>query len=651
MKKFFISVMLLCLVEFAYAQSEIEKYRCIEVRTDLVDDKIQYSIKRENSVEFILKNCLPESLKIHVGDKKFTYEKSKILVEDGRIEKNDLFAFECYQPFFEEDLYHYRITNQAEYIKYLNSRNYRFHLGKITPLITPDYSLYPTLKQTAEKVNLETPHRTFVILNRSGGASHEFFCYIDESHAKKPLQDKCLYSFDQVLDIHMKNNDAVAIKALAEKYLKRLDYEKAEKAYKKLMELSNNEDYEGLLSFYITTNQYRKAEEILLKKIDESPYDARLYISLANLYLHKSEYDRAKLFITKALKLGFEEGEYKAYGILGEVYIAERNFKGAILSFKKASELFKKECEQQKLLMDFFKKDTEIVDCELQALPYELKTIYSLTELEDFIEAEKMAKEILSKKQDNPYIFGHLSFIYAGTGDFEKAIDASDKAISLLKRKGIGANIVMGEIYPVVVSVDRNTPSEKAGLKRGDRIINIRDRDLRLYRESKDIIQMLVDYISSNDTVKLTIHRDNSTDLKKIELKPEEFLKPEASQALAFKAIILRVKGNYPEFENLTTKAYELNPEDKLAEIAMALLKTDTGSFNEALEFLEKAGKDVHGSLILLIRPLVYAKAGQVNKAKELYREIPEELLKTKNTLYRVLLDEIKRVLHDKQLN
>lgn len=651
MKKFFVLVMLLCVTGFAHAQSEIEKYRCIEVRTDLVDDKIQYSIKKENSVEFTMSNCLPESLKINVDGKAFTYEKSKRLIEDGRIEKNDLFAVECYQPFFEEDLYHYRITNQAEYIKYLKSRNYRFHLGKISPLITPDYPLYPTIKQTAEKLNLETPHRVFVIFNRSNGSSHEFFCYIDENQTKKPLHDRCLYTFEQVLDIHMKNNDAVAIKALTEKYLKRLDYEKAERAYRKLMELTNNEDYEGLLSFYIATKQYRKAEELLLEKIDEFPYDARSYISIANLYLHKGEYNRAKLFITKALKLRFEKEEYKAYEILGEIYITERNFERAMLSFKKASELFKKECEEQKLLMDFFRKDIETVDCEIQTLPYELKIVYSLTELEDFPEAEKMARELLSKKQDNPYLFGHLSFIYAGQGEFDKAMEMTDKAIALLKRRGIGANIVMGEIYPVVVSVDRNTPAERAGLKRGDKIINIGDRDIRLYRDSKDIIHMLIDYISSNETVKLTIHRDNSPELKELELKPWEFLKPEASQFLAFKALLFWVKRNQFEFEVLALKAYELNPEDKLAQIVMALLKTDTKNFNEALELLEKADKNAYDGLILLIRPLVYTKAGQINKANEFYREIPEQLLKTKNTLYRVLLDEINRTLTHKQLN
>lgn len=645
MKRIFIFLILLFLLKFAHAQSEVEKYKCIEVKTDLVGDKVQYSIKKENSVEFALKNCLPQNLDILVEGKKITYEKSKRLVEDGRIEKNDLFSVECYEPFFEEDLYYYRITNQVEYFKYIKSRNHRFHFGKISPLITPDYPLYPTIKQTAERVSLKIPHRVFVIMNFSGGASHEFFCYLDGEKINTQLKDKCVYPFEQVLDIHIKNNNYEAIKALAEKYFKRLDYEKAENTYRKLMELSKGEDYEGLLSFYMATQKYTKAEELLLKKIDESPFDARLYILIADLYLRKGEYYKAKLFINKAFKLRIQEEEYKAYGILGEIHIAEGNFKGAILSLKRASELFKEKCEQQKLLTDFFRKDNEPIDCELQALPYDLKIIYSLTGLGDFQEAEKMAKELLSKKQDNPYVFAYLSSIYAGMGEFEKAIDASDKAISLFKKGGIGANIVMGEIYPLVVSVYRNTPAEKAGLKRGDKIINIGDKDLRLYRDRENIMKMLFNYVGSNEELKLKIHRDNSSKLKELKLRKSEFLDSESSQVLAFRAILSRAMGNRAEFTSFAKKAYELNPNDKLSQITMALLKADTGNAKGALKLLEIT-EDAHNrTLPMLIKTLVYAKTGKINKAREIYSEIPQDIFQTRNILYRKFLAEIEGII------
>lgn len=635
MRKTLISTILLILLYSAHAQGELERYRCIEVKSDLAGYKIQYSIKRENSAGFGLNNCALEDLLIQVKNRRVTYERSIRLVEDGRIEKNDLFAIECSRP------------KPVDGNPMDNDRlDFSFYRGKISPLITPAYPVYPTLKQTAEKLNIETPHRTFVVLNGFGGATYEFFCYIDEKLLKKPSQDRCLYNFDESLDIHAKNKNTVAISNLAEKYFKRQDYEKAEKAYKRLMELTDNADYQGLLSVYFNTKQYQKAEEMLSKRLKESPFDTSLYISLARVYLFKNDYKKAEAVIKEALKLRFEEEEYKAHAMLGEVYIAERNYRYAVDSFSKALKLFEKACEDNKLMPNFFKKqDTPAIDCELQSLPYQLKIIYSLAELEDFKKAEKLATEIQTKASNDPYIYAHLAYIYSGKGEFDRALKMADKAISLFKRKGIGANIVKGEIYPIVISVDRNTPAERAGLKRGDKIINIGDMDLRLFREGKDIMEMLVEYIKSNESIRLKIHPENSTELKDVELKAQEFLKPEASRSLAFKALILKAKGNHSEFENQVLKAYELNPEDKLASIAMALLKTDKGRYNEAVEILEKGGKDRNDSLFLLIRPIIYAKAGKIDKAKDFFREIPEELLKTKNALYTEFLNEVKRFL------
>lgn len=633
MRKILILFILLSLLEFAYAQTETEKYSCIEVKTDLENDKIRYSINRENTSEFTLKNCIPENLKIYVKNRTITYAKSRRLIEDGRIEKNDLFAIECYQPLSEDG-------NLADY----EGINLNFYKGKISGLITPEYPLYPTLKQTSEKLNIAVPHRTFIIFNGFGGSSHEFFCYVDGKKLEKPTKDNCQYSFDEVLDIHAKNKNTVAISDLAEKYFKRQDYEKAEKAYKKLMEISKNSDYSGLLSIYIATGQYKSAEELLLKRLKDSPFDTLLYISLAKVYLYQKDYAKAKSTIQKALKLKFEAGEYEAHAILGEVYIKERKYQDAIDSFEKASKFFKKECEDKNLMMSHFfnRQETKPIDCSVQTIPYQLKIIYSLTELEDFKRAEKLVIEMLTKTPNDPHIYGHLAYVYAGEGQFDKALEMADKATSLLKRKGIGANIVMGEVYPMIVYVSKNTPAERAGLKKGDKIINLGDNDIRFLRENGDILRTVVDYINKNEKIKFKVYSENSIELKDLEQIPEEFLEKKASEVLAFKALILRIKGETSEFEKQSLKAYELNPEDKLTLTVMGLLKTDKGRYKEAVEILEKLTKYSNDSLILLIKPLIHAKAGEMDKAKEYYREIPEELLKTRNALYKRLLNEIR---------
>ncbi|MEN2994616.1 MAG: hypothetical protein ABDH19_04620 [Thermodesulfovibrio sp.] len=66
---------------------------------------------------------------------------------------------------------------------------------------------------------------------------------------QKTSQDKCTYTFDEVVNIHAKNGNTTAINSLVEKYLTRFDYEKAEKAFRKLMKLFGSIAYEGLNKF------------------------------------------------------------------------------------------------------------------------------------------------------------------------------------------------------------------------------------------------------------------------------------------------------------------------------------------------------------------------------------------------------------------
>jgi tetratricopeptide (TPR) repeat protein len=640
MRKIFISLVFSLFISFTYATAEVERYKCFEVKTVLVNDKIDYSIKKDNYTEFEIKDCLPENLKIHTRKRSIIYKQFRRIVEDGRIEKNDLFAIECNQPFPEDgDLTYY------EGIR-LN-----FYRGKISPLINPEYPLYPTIKQTAEKLNLETPDRTFVVFNGFGGSSHEFFCYMEQPSVKKPIRDPCQYSFDEVLEIHAKDKNTVALEDLAEKYLKKHDYEKAEKAYKKVLEISDGKDPTDLINFYFATKQYSKAKEILLKEIKSSPFDPLPYISLASIYLFEGKLEKAKSFIKKALNLRFERELYKAYEILGEVYIAERNYKDAVISFKKALESFKEECRITSIMMGKFLNNRDISPgdyCENSGIPFQLKIIQALIELEKFTSAEKLARDVLNRDERNLVIYGHLSYLYAGMGQFDKALQMADRAISLLKRKNIGASIVEGEIYPQIVSVYKNSPAERAGLKNGDKIINIDDKDLRLFREKGNLLDMLVEYIEGNDKVRFKIHSENSTELRDVELIPEESLEHSASQFLSMKALILRVKGDYREFEALSSKAYELNPEDRLTLIVSALAMADKNRYSDAFEILKKLEKLERGgssSLTLLISIIIYAKSGQMEKAGELYKKIPQDLLKTKNSLYKAFLNDIKSIV------
>lgn len=309
--KLFVTAFLftILLLNLTPAQAQ-ERYNCIEIRTDLEEDKVQYSIKKENLAEFEIKDCVPQNIKILIKNMNITYEKSERLIENGQIEKNDLLFFALYYPLQSQQ----DRSLLSEEDLYLN-----FYIGRITPVVNPSYPLYPTLKQTAEKLKIETPNRVFIIFSRFGYASHEFFCY--HQPPSKPQQDSCQYSFERVLEIHGKNKNTVALKDIAEKYLKKLDYEKAEKAYKKLMEISDKKDPSQLINFYFATRQYSKAEEILLRELQDYAFEPSTYISLAELYLYEKDFDRAESFAQKALKLRFEDGRYRAYKILAKSHL------------------------------------------------------------------------------------------------------------------------------------------------------------------------------------------------------------------------------------------------------------------------------------------------------------------------------------------
>ncbi len=630
MKKLVVLIVFLFFVSFDYLRAETEHYNCIEVTTDVVNDSVQYGINKENQAQFTLKDCELKDIKIHTKAADISYDSSRRLVENGNVEKNDLFAYMCEMPFIE--------GNDITGYKKIEANFYR---AKISPLISPKYPLYPTLKQTAQKLNLDLPDRTFVIFSKIGYSTHEFFCYA-KNNGKKPLQDKCTYSFEHVLDIHLKNRDALSLSAIAEKYTSKLEYDKSEKAY--LMAMKIDSDYEPLFLFYKETGQYKKAITLLSKALSNDPYNYKLYTDLAIIYLYDNNYNNAESYIRKALRFNFENerNAYEVYEVLGDILMKKRDYGNVIASFEMASNLAKKQCESDSLMLEnFLNNKVPPTDCESEVLPYQLKIIYSLIELDDFNNAEKLANSLLSKFPSySSCLYIALSNIYAGKNEFDKAIEMADKSVSLFQIKGIGAKIEMGEVYPQIISVDIGSPAYKAGLKVSDRIINVGDKDLRLFI-GQDKIQMITDYLNNASNPVLKVCPKDSEILKNVPLKPEEYLRPTAAWALALKALVLRESGKKDEFEKNAIRAYELNPDIWLTQITMALAFADKGNNNKALNILEKAKAHSNDSIVLLIKPIVCKKSKKLDEAINSYKEIPKELLQTKNAFYRKFLDEV----------
>lgn len=474
--------------------------------------------------------------------------------EDGRVEKNDLFAYILTGPEAGKDL----MINPEEI-------EYKFYRGKNSPFIDYHYPLYPTLKLTADRSGLKLPDRTFVVLNGAGEASCEFFCYLEDgsSSPEEVSPDPCLPSFDQVLEIHHRDQNLTALMDLAEKYIRRFDFEKAEKACLAALSFPEAGDYEQLISLYLSTNQVAKARKILLAGLDCNPMRFDLYLALARVNLSEGKYEEAIAAARTSQKLNPERGLYKSYALLGQVYLKQQNFLEPIKAFSRAAILAEKECQEgEALFRNFFNRPEnklQELDCRLSRLPYEQAIIYALTALEEYEQAGRGVEALLRIAGQRPEFYGWLSFIAAGQGQKENTLEMAAGCLSLFRRRGIGAAISQGEIYPQIIAVQKNAPAERASLKVGDRIIAVNGRDLRLYRSQEDPAQAVIKFLRSEEKVNFLIHRPGSPELKEIEVKQEEFWPEEAAPVIRLKELVVssRQKVDQASLSQLLDEFYE----------------------------------------------------------------------------------------------
>lgn len=513
----------------------VQKYRGFEVKTGIVNDQVQYSLVKENSVEFTINGkCELENIKLSVGGKQYGYAKVERVVEDGRIEKNDLFAYICYEP----DALNDPQANPEEV-------QFKFFRGKISPVINPDYPLYATLKLSSERQGIKMPHRTLAVLNGFGSASHEFFCYLEGAGDTVPAVDSCSIPFDEVLETHYRNKNAVALMDLGDKYARRFDYEKAEKAYLKALCLPGQEDHGRLVEMYLESGQPARARQYLQGQLKRSPMNFNLHLLLARTYLYEKAYDKAIEEAEASLKLETERGQYESYAISGRSLLGKRNFMEAIKSLGQAAVLAEKECQESRQLWDrFFRQDQEqpTSDCRLARVPYEQAIVYALLCLEEYERAEKGAEALVKVAASDPYNYAWQAFASAALGKFDKAAELADQSLALFRRRGIGAGIAKGEIYPQVISVQAGTPAGRAGLKKGDRIIAVNGQDLRFFREQEEPEQALARLVRKEEKVKLLVQPAGSPELKTVEVQSEEFLNEKATPVVKLKELIEKSK-------------------------------------------------------------------------------------------------------------
>ncbi len=137
---------------------------------------------------------------------------------------------------------------------------------------------------------------------------------------------------------------------------------------------------------------------------------------------------------------------------------------------------------------------------------------------------------------------GWLAFACAAQGKLDKALRQAERCLALFSRKGIGAAVDRDEIYPRVVSVQKGAPADRAGLKKGDRIVAVNGQDLRFFREKEEPDQALARLMRKEDRVKLLVQRAGSAELETVEIGAEEFLSEQAAPVVKLKELIDKSK-------------------------------------------------------------------------------------------------------------
>lgn len=125
---------------------------------------------------------------------------------------------------------------------------------------------------------------------------------------------------------------------LAETYYREGEYEKATQIYKKLYDKSpfNTSYLNRLISCYQETNDFKIAEDLLKKKLQESPNQTYLNIFLGYNYDRQQLKEQAIIYYEKAIN-SLDKNESYA-GIIGRLFKEYNLLDYAILSYEKAME-------------------------------------------------------------------------------------------------------------------------------------------------------------------------------------------------------------------------------------------------------------------------------------------------------------------------
>ena len=384
-------------------------------------------------------------------------------------------------------------------------------------------------------------------------------------------------------------------------YYAKGEYDAAIKQFKSAIALRPDDpvNYNWLGVSYKAKKQYEKAVSYFQKAIAKGTTNPWSFVRLANCYNELNQYDAAIKAGMRALQLDFSNDG--AHFELAWSFFKTKQHEKAFKAYKKAIEL------------------------DPQDPTYYSRWGYLLMDSGDYAGAAEQYEKAVSLKPNNGNYLSSLASAYYKQGRYDEALDATNKSIFPMSVVGIGSRIHIVGDYSVVYSVFESGPAERAGIKKGDRILKIDGKSIKGWKIGEVVSRLR----GQKDTrVVLTIERgDSKKSLEKTATRERVFMAA-ASTGIGYRSFIQRHKGKKDEALKDAEQAYSLNSSDRWAQLALGASNLFQGRYDEAVKLLSQV-KESTTSRIL--EATAYARKGDFNKAIEIYSAIPEEKLSPKN--------------------
>lgn len=352
-----------------------------------------------------------------------------------------------------------------------------------------------------------------------------------------------------------------------------------------------------------SNGQYEESASTINKALNVYPRNPRFQVHLAACLRELKKYDEAIAAARKALEL---QASSQNYRVLGSIYRAQNDYRQAIEAYKSAIGL-----------------EPDNADNYL-----DIARIY-MSEGK-YPEAEDILKKAPASHNVNHYLIQCLM----GSGNFDRAISICNQEIQSFVLTGTGLRVTIVDKYPQVSSVLDTFPAKKSGIQPGDRIVSINGQSARGL--SAEAVHQAINP-ASGTVVNLGIERKGQKQPLNVSLTSESRIQTTAALFYGMKSLILGLQGSLEEAAKEARNAYDLDPDNAWARRALGFSRVIEGSKPAGGGNLEEAMimlSDATDSFDRTILAIIYARAGNLQKAAETFALLPEEFIQVRNAFY-----------------